>query len=62
MQTTAEGYGLGWLRDLPSIQDYSPDHDDIAPKLRALGQKKSVKKTRGDSDEGRVVRDASVFR
>jgi C1A family cysteine protease len=44
MPTTAEGYGLGWLRDLPSIRDYSPDYDDISPKLRALGQKKSVRK------------------
>lgn len=44
MPATAEGYGLGWLRDLPSIRDYSPDHDDISPKLRALGQKKSVRK------------------
>lgn len=44
MTLTPEGYGLGWVRELPSIRDYSVDYDDIDPVKLALGQKKSVKK------------------
>lgn len=44
MTTTTEGYGLGWVRELPSIRDYSVDSDEISPTMHGLGQKKSVKK------------------
>ncbi len=35
-------YGMGWLRDYPDFRDYTVDRDDIAPQLKALGQR-SVK-------------------
>ena len=43
MAGTSEKPGMGWLPDYPSFLDYGIDHDQIAPKHRALGQKKSVK-------------------
>jgi len=36
MSSTQENYGLGWLRDLPDIRDYSPDHEKIKPILKML--------------------------
>jgi len=35
--------GMGWLRDYPSCRDYTPRHDEVSPKLRELGQSKSVR-------------------
>lgn len=35
-------YGMGWLRDYPDFRDYTIDHDDVVPQLKALGQR-SVK-------------------
>lgn len=35
--------GMGWLPDYPSLRDYRVDHDEVAPKLKILGQKESVK-------------------
>jgi C1A family cysteine protease len=35
--------GMGWLRDLPSILDYTVGHDKVSPKLKALGQEYSIK-------------------
>jgi len=35
-------YGMGWLRDYPDFHDYTVDHDDVEPQLKALGQR-SVK-------------------
>ncbi len=37
---------MGWLPDYPSIRDYTPNRDTVAPKLQALGQK-SVKSMLG---------------
>lgn len=34
---------MGWVRDIPSINDYSPDHDLVSAKLKAIGQKESIK-------------------
>lgn len=31
-----ENYGLGWLRDLPDVRDYSPEHEKIKPMLNKL--------------------------
>ena len=39
---TDASYGMGWLRDYPDFRDYTADHDDVAPQLKALGQR-SVK-------------------
>ena len=35
-------YGMGWLRDLPDVRDYHINHDEVVPRLKALGQR-SVK-------------------
>src|SRR4029078_11511229 len=35
--------GMGWLREYPSCRDYTARHDEISPKLRELGQSKSVR-------------------
>ena len=35
-------YGMGWLRDYPDFRDYTVNHDDVAPRLKRLGQR-SVK-------------------
>ena len=35
--------GMGWLPDYPDFRDYTVEYDEIAPKLKALGQKDSVK-------------------
>ncbi len=34
---------MGWLRDYPDARDYTVDHTEVAPELKALGEKKSVK-------------------
>ena len=35
-------YGMGWLPDYPDFRDYSSEHDEVSPRLRALGQRDSV--------------------
>ncbi|HUI89998.1 MAG TPA: C1 family peptidase [Anaerolineales bacterium] len=35
-------YGMGWLRDNPDFRDYHINHDEVVPRLKALGQR-SVK-------------------
>ena len=44
MSTTTGKISLGWLPDYPSFLDYTPDHDSVALKHKAKGQKDSVKK------------------
>jgi len=36
MNELNENHGLGWLRDLPDVRDYSPQHEDIKPLLKKL--------------------------
>jgi len=36
MNELHENYGLGWIRDLPDIRDYSPEHAKIKPMLKKL--------------------------
>jgi len=36
MNEVHENYGLGWLRDLPDVRDYSPEHETIKPLLTKL--------------------------
>lgn len=36
MNETHGNFGLGWLRDLPDIRDYSPEHEKIKPMLKKL--------------------------
>jgi C1A family cysteine protease len=35
-------FGMGWLHDLPDFRDYTIDHDEVQPQMKALGQR-SVK-------------------
>jgi len=35
--------GMGWLREYPDFRDYTVNHDEIAPRLKALGQTLSVR-------------------
>jgi len=34
---------LGWLPDYPDFRDYTSEHNEVAPKMKLLGQKDSVK-------------------
>ena len=43
MSETYETMGMGWLPDYPDFRDYSVEHDEVAPKLVAAGQKYSIK-------------------
>ena len=43
MAEIMEYAGMGWLRDNPDLQDYTMDKDTISGKLKALGQKDSIK-------------------
>jgi len=38
-----EKLGMGWLPDLPDFRDFTADHDEVADKLKLLGQKDSIK-------------------
>ena len=42
METAGFKYGMGWLPDYPDFRDYSIDHAEVSPRLKALGQKSSV--------------------
>jgi C1A family cysteine protease len=44
MSEMLEKPGMGWLRDYPSILDYTTARDQVPPRLQALGQKDSIKK------------------
>jgi C1A family cysteine protease len=35
-------HGMGWLPDYPDFRDYSVEHTEVSPRLKALGQKSSV--------------------
>jgi len=43
MSDTIQTLGMGWLPDYPSFRDYTVSHNEVSPKLKALGQKQSVK-------------------
>lgn len=43
MTSILDEHGMGWLRDYPDARDYTVAHTQVAPELRALGEKKSVK-------------------
>jgi C1A family cysteine protease len=36
-------FGMGWLPDYPDFRDYTIEHDKIAPRMKAIGEKSSVK-------------------
>jgi C1A family cysteine protease len=43
MSDVFKKYGMGWIPDYPDFRDYTTDRDEISPKHRELGQKKSIK-------------------
>jgi C1A family cysteine protease len=43
MSEVIERPGMGWIRDLPSIFDYTVGYDKVSLKLQALGQERSIK-------------------
>lgn len=43
MGETIEKLGMGWLPDYPDFRDYSVEQDEVAPQLKLLGQKDSLK-------------------
>jgi C1A family cysteine protease len=43
MEQGAKEHGMGWLPDYPDIRDYTPEHDEVSPRLRKLGETDSVK-------------------
>jgi C1A family cysteine protease len=38
-----ETRGMGWLPDYPDFRDYTEEHDTVAPRLKQLGQRESVR-------------------
>jgi C1A family cysteine protease len=40
---TIEKMGMGWLPDYPDFRDYTIEQGEVAPRLKELGQKDSVK-------------------
>jgi len=44
MSEIIENRGMGWLPDYPDFRDQTIDHDELTLKLKALGQKETVKK------------------
>jgi C1A family cysteine protease len=36
-------FGMGWLPDYPDFRDYTIEHDEIAPRMKAIGEQSSVK-------------------
>ena len=43
MEDAGFKYGMGWLPDYPDFRDYSVEHAEVSPRLKALGQKDSVR-------------------
>ena len=43
MSETIQKFGMGWLPDYPDFRDYTVEHNQVASRLKALGQKDSVK-------------------
>jgi C1A family cysteine protease len=43
MSETIQKFGMGWLPDYPDFRDYTVEHNQVASRLKALGQKASVK-------------------
>jgi len=43
MAETTEKLGMGWLPDYPDFRDHTPEQEEVVARLKALGQKDSVK-------------------
>lgn len=63
MGETIEKLGMGWLPDYPDFRDYSVEQDEVAPQLKLLGQKDSLKtmlKKVGVAEPAKATRPPSV--
>ena len=38
MSETMRKRGMGWLPDWPDVRDFTPAHDEVTTRLKALGQ------------------------
>jgi C1A family cysteine protease len=43
MPKNSDRPGMGWIRDFPSILDYTVSQDKVSARLKALGQERSIK-------------------
>jgi len=43
MSEKIQKFGMGWLPDYPDFRDYTVEHNEVASRLKVLGQKDSVK-------------------
>ncbi len=43
MEPGAKEHGMGWLPDYPDVRDYTPEHNEVSPRLKKLGETDSVK-------------------
>ena len=43
MERQIEKIGMGWLPDYPDFRDYTPEHNEVSDRLKALGETDSVK-------------------
>ncbi len=43
MEERIEISGMGWLPDYPDFRDYTTEQEEVSPRLKALGQKDSIK-------------------
>lgn len=43
MSETIQKFRMGWLPDYPDFRDYTVEHNEVASRLKVLGQKYSVK-------------------
>lgn len=56
-------FGMGWLPDYPDFRDYTVEQNEVAPKLKLLGQKEPIKamlKKVGVAETARVSLPATV--
>jgi C1A family cysteine protease len=63
MAEMVENMGMGWLPDYPDFRDHTPEHDQVSSKVKALGQKDSVKtmlKKVGVAEPARLTLPATV--
>jgi C1A family cysteine protease len=57
---------MGWLPDYPDFRDYTEEHDTVAPRLKQLGQRDSVKamlekiRVAASGDKGRAPKKRTV--
>jgi C1A family cysteine protease len=56
-------YTFGWLPDYPDIRDHAVDYDKVSPRLKALGQRESIRSMlshAGTADLSRIDAPASA--